>query len=47
MTQAAQRQAPNLKFSHMGLSVRDIGRMEDFCARIVKGMAPFVAPQTG
>ena len=35
MTQATQRPAPNLKFSHMGLSVRDIGRMEDFYSRVL------------
>jgi catechol 2,3-dioxygenase len=27
--------APNLKFSHMGLSVRDVPRMEDFYTRIL------------
>jgi len=27
--------APNLMFSHMGLSVKDIGRMEDFYTRVL------------
>ena len=27
--------APNLKFSHMGLSVKDLPRMEDFYARVL------------
>ena len=27
--------APNLMFSHMGLSVRDIGKMEDFYSRVL------------
>jgi catechol-2,3-dioxygenase len=31
----AQRSAPNLMFSHMGLSVKDIGRMEDFYSRVL------------
>ena len=26
---------PNLIFSHMGLSVRDIGKMEDFYSRVL------------
>jgi len=30
-----QRPAPNLKFSHMGLSVKDLPRMEDFYARVL------------
>lgn len=36
MTATAEtRRAPNLMFSHMGLSVKDIGRMEDFYSRIL------------
>jgi catechol-2,3-dioxygenase len=30
-----QRSAPNLMFSHMGLSVKDIVRMEDFYTRVL------------
>lgn len=33
--QTTQRAAPNLKFSHMGLSVRDVPKMEDFYTRIL------------
>jgi len=32
---AAQMPAPNLKFSHMGISVGDIERMEDFYTRVL------------
>ena len=32
---ANSRPAPNLKFSHMGLSVKDIARMEDFYSRVL------------
>jgi len=36
MTATAEtRRAPNLMFSHMGLSVKHIGRMEDFYSRIL------------
>jgi len=36
MTATAETlRAPNLMFSHMGLSVKDIGRMEDFYSRIL------------
>ena len=33
MTATAKKTAPNLKFSHMGLSVKDIGKMETFYTR--------------
>ena len=32
---ASSRPAPNLQFSHMGLSVKDIAKMEDFYARVL------------
>jgi len=32
---AGNRPAANLMFSHMGLSVKDIGRMEDFYSRVL------------
>lgn len=32
---AKTRPAPNLKFSHMGLSVKNIARMEDFYGRVL------------
>ena len=32
---ATNRPAPNLMFSHMGLSVKDIARMEDFYSRVL------------
>jgi catechol-2,3-dioxygenase len=36
MTATAERKrAPNLMFSHMGLSVKDIGKMEDFYTRVL------------
>ena len=35
MPQKKQRTTPNLKFSHMGLSVKDIARMEDFYGRVL------------
>ncbi len=31
----ASARAPNLMFSHMGLSVKDIGKMEDFYSRVL------------
>lgn len=34
-TPAVQRPAPNLVFSHMGLSVKDIAKMEDFYSRVL------------
>jgi catechol 2,3-dioxygenase len=34
-TPATQRTAPNLQFSHMGLSVKDIAKMEDFYGRVL------------
>ena len=35
MTAAARRAAPNLVFSHMGLSVRNLAVMEDFYTRVL------------
>ena len=35
MTASSKIAAPNLKFSHMGLSVKDIARMEDFYTRVL------------
>jgi catechol 2,3-dioxygenase len=35
MVDVAPQSPPNLKFSHMGLSVRDVARMEDFYTRIL------------
>ena len=35
MTTSTTRPAPNLAFSHMGLSVRDIAKMEDFYTRVL------------
>src|SRR5882757_4962346 len=32
---ARARPAPNLSFSHMGLSVKDIAKMEDFYTRVL------------
>ena len=34
-TSAASSAAPNLMFSHMGLSVKDIAKMEDFYSRVL------------
>ena len=33
--QMVRPDVPNLKFSHMGLSVRNVARMEDFYTRIL------------
>ena len=35
MTASSKIAAPNLKFSHMGLSVKDIARMEGFYTRVL------------
>lgn len=35
MTTSTTRPAPNLAFSHMGLSVKDIVKMEDFYTRVL------------
>ena len=35
MTTSTARPAPNLAFSHMGLSVKDIVKMEDFYTRVL------------
>ena len=35
MNPATNSKAPNLMFSHMGLSVKDIGNMEDFYTRVL------------
>jgi catechol-2,3-dioxygenase len=34
-TKDESMRAPNLAFSHMGLSVKDIGKMEDFYSRVL------------